>query len=43
MQDGAGRVVAALALTTVKSKNSVDEAMISRLKFYAGEISKEIS
>ena len=43
LQDGAGRVVAALALTTVKSKNSVDEAMISRLKFYAGEISKEIS
>ena len=43
VQDGAGRVVAALALTTVKSKNSVDEAMISRLKFYAGEISKEIS
>ncbi len=43
IQDSAQRVVAAIAVTTVKETNSLDEQMIERLKYYAAEISKEIS
>jgi len=42
IRDYRGKIVAALAATTVKSENSITAELIDRLKYYAGEISGQI-
>lgn len=42
IRDYRGKIVAALAATTVKSENSITDELIDRLKYYAGEISGQI-
>lgn len=42
IRDYRGKIVAALATTTVKSETSITLELIERLKYYAGQISEEI-